>query len=72
MLQLAGIKLADLERLAILQTLQQCSSNRTKAARRLGISVRTLQRKLQIWGRTENTAESSLPEQPWMPVRTSS
>ena len=37
----------QLERLAITKTLQECGGNRTHAAARLGISVRTLQRKLR-------------------------
>ena len=36
-----------LERLAITKALDQCAGNRTHAAGRLGISVRTLQRKLR-------------------------
>lgn len=47
--QLAGFTIAELERLAITQTLQMVGGNRTKAARKLGISVRTLQRKLRMW-----------------------
>ena len=45
----AGTKLDELEREAVEQTLQQCGGNRTKAAELLGISVRTLQRKLKVW-----------------------
>jgi DNA-binding NtrC family response regulator len=37
----------ELEQLAIKKALDQCDGNRTHAANRLGISVRTLQRKLQ-------------------------
>lgn len=48
-LELAGIPLARLERLAITQTLTSLDGNRTKSAQALGISVRTLQRKLQKW-----------------------
>jgi two-component system response regulator HydG len=48
-LQLAGIPIAELEKLAITQTLEQCEGNRSRAARKLGISVRTLQRKLHTW-----------------------
>ena len=48
-MQLAGMTLAELEKLAIIQTLQEFDGNRTKAARSLGVSVRTLQRKLRIW-----------------------
>ncbi len=39
-----------LERQAILDTLEQFGGNRTRAADALGISVRTLQRKLKAWG----------------------
>lgn len=60
-LQLAGMKLADLEKLAITQTLQQCAGNRTKAARKLGISVRTLQRKLRAWSGKGRSAAHPLP-----------
>lgn len=44
-----GFTMAELERLAIRQTLQRCAGNRTKAAKMLGVSVRTLQRKLHAW-----------------------
>ena len=37
----------ELEKLAITKALDQCGGNRTHAAERLGISVRTLQRKLR-------------------------
>lgn len=47
----AGMTLEQLERLAIEQTLVQCANERTRTARLLGISVRTLQRKLKRWGR---------------------
>jgi DNA-binding NtrC family response regulator len=43
----AGLKMEDLERLAITNALEQCGGNRTHAANVLGISVRTLQRKLR-------------------------
>ena len=39
--------LEDIERAHILRVLEQCGHNRTQAARRLGISRRTLYRKLQ-------------------------
>jgi DNA-binding NtrC family response regulator len=41
--------LADLERTAVIQSLKVHQGNRTQAARSLGISVRTLQRKLRQW-----------------------
>jgi DNA-binding NtrC family response regulator len=45
-----GRALEVLERRAILDTLEQFAGNRTRAADSLGISVRTLQRKLKAWG----------------------
>lgn len=42
-----GLSMEELERLAIQKALDQCGGNRTHAAGRLGISVRTLQRKLR-------------------------
>ena len=42
-----GLTMDELEKLAISKALDQCAGNRTHAANRLGISVRTLQRKLQ-------------------------
>ena len=44
-----GLTLADLERRAIEDALERYEGNRTHAARSLGISVRTLQRKLKAW-----------------------
>jgi DNA-binding NtrC family response regulator len=43
----AGLTIEQLERLAIEKALDLCHGNRTHAANRLGISVRTLQRKLR-------------------------
>jgi len=43
--------LAEVERRHVLRVLQDCSANRSEAARRLGISRRTLQRKLQLMSR---------------------
>jgi DNA-binding NtrC family response regulator len=48
-LALGGYSLSDLERVAICQTLDQFDGNRTRAAQSLGVSVRTLQRKLKQW-----------------------
>jgi transcriptional regulator with PAS, ATPase and Fis domain len=46
-LRLGGLEWEQLEREAISQTLDQCAGNRRRAARSLGVSVRTLQRKLK-------------------------
>jgi two-component system, NtrC family, response regulator AtoC len=42
----AGVKLSEMERLLILQTLEMTKQNRTRAAEILGISIRTLRNKL--------------------------
>ena len=42
-----GMRIEDLEKLAITNALDKCNGNRTHAAGQLGISVRTLQRKLR-------------------------
>jgi DNA-binding NtrC family response regulator len=42
-----GLTMEELERMAITKALDQFAGNRTHAAHRLGISVRTLQRKLR-------------------------
>ncbi|MDP9175189.1 MAG: sigma-54 dependent transcriptional regulator [Planctomycetota bacterium] len=42
-----NLTMEELEKLAITKALDQCAGNRTHAAGRLGISVRTLQRKLR-------------------------
>jgi DNA-binding NtrC family response regulator len=43
----SGLTMDELEKLAIKKALEMCDGNRTHAANKLGISVRTLQRKLQ-------------------------
>lgn len=43
-------RLEDLEKDAVLRALEREGGNRTHAARLLGISIRTLQRKLKAWG----------------------
>lgn len=51
--------LRDLERTAILSVLERCGGNRTHAADALGISVRTLQRKLKTWAVSGDSAGST-------------
>jgi len=46
---LQGKSLADLEKIAVHQALGSCGGNRTRAAEALGISVRTLQRRMRKW-----------------------
>ncbi len=49
-----GTTMDDLEKAAVIQALERCHGNRTRAAESLGISVRTLQRRLQTWGIDDN------------------
>lgn len=53
----AGSRMESLKRSAILQAIDQFGGNRTRAAEFLGISVRTLQRKLRDWGMAGPAAE---------------
>jgi hypothetical protein len=53
-----------LERAAVEQALAQHHGNRTHAAKTLGISVRTLQRKLKAWGMPVVTAQNNAVPQP--------
>jgi DNA-binding NtrC family response regulator len=46
---LADRKLADIERDAILATLDSSGGNKTEAARRLGVTARTLSNKMKLW-----------------------
>jgi two-component system response regulator HydG len=48
-----GMRMDELERSAILTTLKDTGGNRTQAARVLGISLRTLQRKLKEYNLAE-------------------
>ncbi|HVS18484.1 MAG TPA: sigma-54 dependent transcriptional regulator [Planctomycetota bacterium] len=46
---LANRELADIEREAILATLECTGGNKTEAARRLGVTARTLSNKMKLW-----------------------
>lgn len=52
-----GLRIEDLECLAINRALDQCKGNRTRAAEKLGISVRTLQRKLRQYKKMETSSQ---------------
>jgi DNA-binding NtrC family response regulator len=54
----ANVPLEEIERAAIERTLEDCKGNRTHAAQALGISVRTLQRKLKAWNAEAEAAHS--------------
>lgn len=47
-----NIKLSDIEKIVILETLKRKNYNRTSTAQELGIGIRTLQRKLKKYGAT--------------------
>lgn len=53
-------RLDDVERMAVMQALRVHDGNRTHAAKTLGISVRTLQRRLRAW-----SVEQPSEEMPW-------
>jgi DNA-binding NtrC family response regulator len=46
---LIGSTVGEIERELVLQTLIRCNGNRTRAARLLGLSVRTLRNKIRIY-----------------------
>lgn len=50
-----GLTMEELEKLAITKALDHCNGNRTHAAGKLGISVRTLQRKLSQYALEQRT-----------------
>lgn len=48
--QLAGLSLDEVEKRAVLQTLEACGGNKSEAARRLGVTRKTLHAKLARYG----------------------
>ncbi len=54
--------LADLERAHILHALELCEGNRTKAARHLGVSIRTIRNKLHEYGMAGREDEGAASE----------
>lgn len=46
---LIGATVGEIERELVLQTLGRCRGNRTQAARVLGVSVRTLRNKINLY-----------------------
>jgi DNA-binding NtrC family response regulator len=52
-----GLRLEELERWYVLETLRRADGNRTKAARQLGISLRGLQYKLRRYGTNAGSIE---------------
>jgi DNA-binding NtrC family response regulator len=54
-----GLRLEEVERLYVLETLRRAGGNRTKAARQLGISLRGLQYKLRRYGSHSSEPDGS-------------
>ena len=52
---LVGMSLEEVEKTAILETLQACEGNKSEAARRLGVTRKTLHAKLQRYGMGEGS-----------------
>ena len=46
---LIGSTVGEIERELVLQTLARCDGNRTRAARVLGMSIRTLRNKIRLY-----------------------
>jgi DNA-binding NtrC family response regulator len=46
---LIGSTVGEVERALVVQTLASCDGNRTRAARMLGLSVRTLRNKIRLY-----------------------
>jgi DNA-binding NtrC family response regulator len=57
-----GASMADVEKQLILAALRRHSDNRTRAARELGLSRRTLHRKLQEWREEEGADKDTGPD----------
>jgi DNA-binding NtrC family response regulator len=55
-----GLRLEEMERWYVLETLRRVDGNRTKAARQLGISLRGLQYKLRRYGAHRGSVEPNL------------
>jgi hypothetical protein len=56
-----GLRLEELERWYVLETLRRADGNRTKAARQLGISLRGLQYKLRRYGTSSGPGDPDTP-----------
>ncbi len=58
----AGVTMREMERQLIQKTLEDTGGNRTQAAKRLGISLRTLRNKLNEFGLQDRQAKSAYPQ----------
>jgi DNA-binding NtrC family response regulator len=58
-------RMSDIEVAAMLHALEQSGGNRTHAARLLGVSVRTIQRKLKTMGAELRILPASIDEGTW-------
>jgi DNA-binding NtrC family response regulator len=63
-LMVPGVRLAEVERYAILKTLEAVQGSTSKAASILGISRRTIQYRLQEWGLARRAERDSVDDEP--------
>jgi len=63
---LIGSTVGEVERALVVQTLASCDGNRTRAARMLGLSVRTLRNKIRLYSAEgiEVPAHTEVPAPP--------
>jgi len=66
-LMIPGVTMAEIERYAIMRTLESVGGSTSKAAAILGISRRTIQYRLKQWGMTRAVNDESVP--PKIPSR---
>jgi len=54
------LSLHEIEKIIVLKALRYHNFNRTKTAKVLGIGIRTLQRKLRLWGGDEHEKQNKI------------
>ncbi len=60
----ASRRLSDMERAVVIDALRRHGNNRTRTAESLGISVRTLQRKLKRWSEEDQSRDEARSDRP--------
>lgn len=60
----ASLRLSDMERAVVIDALRRHRNNRTRTAESLGISVRTLQRKLKRWNEQDHSRQGAESDRP--------
>jgi DNA-binding NtrC family response regulator len=69
---LIGSTVEEVERVLVVQTLARCDGNRTRAARMLGLSVRTLRNKVRLYSAEGIEVPMHLKEERFKPAKTPS